>query len=170
MAPIDFEKNMAEKLAQREIQPSEKAWEKIASRLEEAPSRTSRRPGPWMYAVAAGLLLLLGIYQGLKTATSDPDLSIETPVAVQPSEDQPSLQDERRQKETPTEAQHIVSPQKKSTAQEGVARVADQADPTADPGDTPPPEAAIPELKRSSSSSIPRMTETGKCIARKPGR
>ena len=89
MAPIEFEKTIAEKLENREIQPSEAAWDSIASRLEEQPAAKRRTLKPWIYAVAAGLMLFFGLYQGLRQPAVDPALmpADTSPVAVQPSGD-----------------------------------------------------------------------------------
>ena len=89
MAPIEFEKNIAEKLGDREIQPSKAAWDSIASRLGEQPAAKGRTLKPWMYAVAAGLLLFFGLYQGLRQPPVDPAVlpAGTRPVAVQPLQD-----------------------------------------------------------------------------------
>jgi hypothetical protein len=57
MAPIKFEDNIREKLQERELQPSDNAWNKLSERLG-APERKERSVTLW-YAVAAGIAALL---------------------------------------------------------------------------------------------------------------
>lgn len=59
MAPIKFEDNIREKLQERELQPSAKAWEKLSGRLGE-PKKKERSITLW-YAVAASIAALLVI-------------------------------------------------------------------------------------------------------------
>jgi acyl carrier protein len=60
MAPFEFEKSIKDKLTNREIQPSDTAWEKISSRLgkEKAPRGNSRYR---IYLAAAVIVLLFGL-------------------------------------------------------------------------------------------------------------
>ncbi|MFD2725306.1 hypothetical protein [Hyunsoonleella rubra] len=59
MAPIKFEDDFKDKLDQRTIKPSEGAWEKLSSRLEEADGDTRNSKGLWWLAVAASVVGLL---------------------------------------------------------------------------------------------------------------
>lgn len=148
MAPIDFEKNIAEKLKQREIMPTEEAWDKIASRLESQPS--GKRSGfsrPWMYAVAAGLLLFIGLYQGLKVDPTVPDTLDPVPVAVKPNEEIPSFELEERQHTILTDEAGLESSETGGASGEGVAGIPEET-PTEPTSLNPLPlEDALPETR-----------------------
>ncbi len=55
MAPVEFEKNIKEKLEERRIDPSGDSWNRIAAQLK---SPESKKPGFWPYAVAATLAVV----------------------------------------------------------------------------------------------------------------
>lgn len=57
MAPIKFEEHIKEKLDQREIQPSTKAWENIAASIENTSQKNKHR-FVW-YAIAASVVGVL---------------------------------------------------------------------------------------------------------------
>ena len=82
MAPFEFEKNIQDKLRDREIRPSDDAWDKIASRLgKEKAGRRSRRP--WIYLAAAAIALLFGLRWAF--TPQQPELE-ELPLVVNPQE------------------------------------------------------------------------------------
>lgn len=58
MAPIKFEENIKEKLEQREIQPSQDAWNKLSSRLNKE-EKNSPKKSYWWLGIAASFIGLL---------------------------------------------------------------------------------------------------------------
>ncbi|MFT4832236.1 MAG: hypothetical protein ACI815_001889 [Psychroserpens sp.] len=81
MAPMKFEEQMKDKLDQRTLKPSEKAWETIASQLD-ATKGSKRRNTFFWYGIAAGfigIILLSAIYfLGQDQATPDQYKVVET--------------------------------------------------------------------------------------------
>ncbi len=61
MAPVEFEKNLREKLRDRKIKPAADSWDRIASQLGPEPKRKQAIIKPWMYAVAAAVVLFLAL-------------------------------------------------------------------------------------------------------------
>lgn len=61
MAPVEFEKNIREKLRDRKITPAADSWDRIASKLGPEPKRKQAVIKPWMYAVAAAVVLFLAL-------------------------------------------------------------------------------------------------------------
>ncbi len=55
MAPMKFEEQMKDKLDQRKIEPSENAWESIASQIDSGKS-SNRGNAVFYYAIAAGFV------------------------------------------------------------------------------------------------------------------
>ncbi len=77
MEPNNFEKHIKKQLEQRELQPSSKAWQKVADRLEGAPRPKSNR-FLW-YGIAAsfmGLLVVSWVYLGSQRPMVNPDIEI----------------------------------------------------------------------------------------------
>lgn len=60
MAPIDFEKELQERMRSREVKPSPEAWDRISARLDEEGPVASRKPRLWIGLAAASVLVLLG--------------------------------------------------------------------------------------------------------------
>lgn len=56
MAPIKFEEHIREQLDKREIQPSDKSWEKLNARLENEGSKNTLK---WWIGVAAAVVVCL---------------------------------------------------------------------------------------------------------------
>lgn len=84
MAPIKFEEHIREQLEKREIQPSEKSWEKLNARLENEGSKKSSK---WWIGVAAAVIVclvvsLFFIDQQKQTATP----IVENPIEVKPGQ------------------------------------------------------------------------------------
>lgn len=59
MAPIKLEEQLKEKLEQRELQPSNQAWSKLANRLENQEKKESR--SLWWLGIAASMVLILAV-------------------------------------------------------------------------------------------------------------
>ncbi|MEM9141557.1 MAG: hypothetical protein AAGA86_01130 [Bacteroidota bacterium] len=59
MARNRFEEHIREKLENREIKPSESAWQKVTHRLDGSPKKKSI--GPFWYGIAASLSAILAI-------------------------------------------------------------------------------------------------------------
>lgn len=79
MAPDKFEKYIKEKLRQREIAPSDEAWNKIEGQLPEAEEKR-KRPFIW-YAVAASFvgILIIGLYV---TRSPEPESDLPGQIVV----------------------------------------------------------------------------------------
>ena len=93
MEPNKFEENIREKLQEREIQPSNDAWEKLNTRLGKSEKKKSYFV--W-YAVAASLVSILVIGSLLFTKgreTSDAENLVETPInkEILDTEKQPEI-------------------------------------------------------------------------------
>ncbi|MBC2838964.1 hypothetical protein [Robiginitalea sp. SC105] len=83
MAPVEFEKNIKEKLQRQEIQPSKEAWERIEARLgDRGPRRNRNRLAPWAYGAAAALVIALGVR--MMTLTDPDPVSGENPELASP--------------------------------------------------------------------------------------
>ncbi|WP_425234305.1 hypothetical protein [Ulvibacterium sp.] len=77
MEPNNFEKHIKKQLEQRELQPSSQAWQKVADRLEGAPTPKSNRF--FWYGIAAsftGLLVISLMYFGSHGPMENPDIEI----------------------------------------------------------------------------------------------
>lgn len=86
MAPVDFEKELQDRLRSREVQPREESWDRIEARLEaEIPTRKpdTRK---WKYLAAASVVFLLGYFLLQEAAVEVPpaDAVVESPEPVQP--------------------------------------------------------------------------------------
>ncbi|MDG1570882.1 hypothetical protein OZ410_01030 [Robiginitalea sp. M366] len=87
MAPVEFEKNLREKLRARKITPSPGSWERIATQLGQEPVRGRRSLRPWYYGVAAAIALFFG-WRALLDRT-DPEPVFPTRVVSRPEVTQP---------------------------------------------------------------------------------
>lgn len=63
MAPMKFEENIRERLEQREIKPSVKAWERIERDLDASAKRKNKKGYSWLIMAAGftGVLILAGL-------------------------------------------------------------------------------------------------------------
>jgi len=95
MAPIDFEKELQERMRSREVKPSPEAWDRISARLDEEAPVASRKPRLWIGLAAASVLVLLGFLFLRKPAEALPLLD---PVVESPNTEIP-VQDPARQPE-----------------------------------------------------------------------
>lgn len=81
MEPDKFEKHIKKQLNEREINPSDNAWDKISGQLQNPESPKSKRF--FWYSVAAafiGILIVSSIYFNSKAERIDPKIQIaETP-------------------------------------------------------------------------------------------
>lgn len=77
MAPDKFEKYIKEKMRQREITPSEEAWNKIAGQLPKVEEKR-KKPIVW-YSIAASFvgILIIGLYM-----TQSPNPELDAPVQI----------------------------------------------------------------------------------------
>lgn len=64
MEPNNFEKDFREKLNQREIEPSNKAWDRLDAMLSVAEEKKPKKSKKWLYIAASvvGFLLVSTIY------------------------------------------------------------------------------------------------------------
>ena len=96
MAPVDFEKELQDRLRSREVQPREDSWDRIEARLEaEIPARKPGS-GKWKYLVAASVVFLLGFFLLQETTMEVPtsDAIVESPeTAVPETKDVPEAND-----------------------------------------------------------------------------
>ena len=78
MAPVDFEKQMREKLQERELTPNPETWSKLEQQLalQEKPTRTLIRP--WAVAAAVITIVLLSVWWLRPTA------EVATPLVTNP--------------------------------------------------------------------------------------
>ncbi len=88
MAPDKFEKYVKDKVRQREITPSDDAWNRIAEQLPVV-EKSGRKPIVW-YSIAASFIgiLIITLYF---TQTTTPDLVSPTPVVISEENDPASI-------------------------------------------------------------------------------
>ena len=89
MAPMKFEEQMKEKLDQRNIKPSDSAWETIASQMNS--TNKSRKKSSFLrYGIAAGFIgiILVSViyYIGQDNAISDQYKVVDTEKLIVPTE------------------------------------------------------------------------------------
>lgn len=75
MEPNNFEKDFREKLNQRKIEPSDKAWDRLDAMLSVAEKKKPKKDRKWLYVAASivGFLLVVTFFFNQKKST------IETP-------------------------------------------------------------------------------------------
>ncbi|MBP1223719.1 hypothetical protein [Flavobacterium sp. 1355] len=74
MEPNNFEKDFREKLNQRKIEPSDKAWDRLDAMLTVAEEKKPKRKNKWLYIAAsiAGFLLLGTFFFNQKKTVETP--------------------------------------------------------------------------------------------------
>lgn len=78
MAPINFEDNIREKLQERELQPSEAAWEKLESRLGNQPETGNSKTIWWSIAAGlTGILIVASFFLNPETTPGVTDAVVE---------------------------------------------------------------------------------------------
>ncbi len=89
MAPMKFEEQMKEKLDQRNIKPSDSAWEAIASQMNSTNDSRKKNSFLW-YGIAAGFIgiILVSViyYIGQDNAISDQYKVVDTEKLTVPTE------------------------------------------------------------------------------------
>jgi len=82
MEPNNFEKDFREKLNQREIEPSNKAWDRLDAMLSVAEEKKPKKNRKWLYIAAsiAGFLLVGTIYFN-RSETAE--IKKETPIVLE---------------------------------------------------------------------------------------
>jgi hypothetical protein len=96
MAPVDFEKELQDRLRSREVQPREDSWDRIEARLEAKTPARKPGSGKWKYLAAASVVFLLGFFLLQDTMLEVPasDAVVESPEAVVPeTKDVPEIKD-----------------------------------------------------------------------------
>ena len=85
-----LEKHIKEKLSERRINPSEGAWERVASNLSK-PIKKNVRNGFWYYGIAASFvgLLALGIFY---SPSNDGSPSVEVTTTIESRYPEPPIQ------------------------------------------------------------------------------
>ena len=58
----DFEKRMKEYFRERELGVSEDAWSRMEALLDEAPEKKVRKERKYIWAIAASLILTIGLW------------------------------------------------------------------------------------------------------------
>jgi hypothetical protein len=120
MAPVEFEKNLREKLRDRKITPAADSWDRIASQLGPEPKRKQAIIKPWMYAVAAAVVLFLALrtvlFQGAELPpTQEVVVSPETEKVSEEKEDkqQPVRSENKEETALPVqqESQQEIAPE-----------------------------------------------------------
>lgn len=96
MAPDKFEKYIKEKMRQREITPSEEAWNRIAGQLPEVEEK-SKKPFIW-YSIAASFvgILIIGFY-----VTRSPQPDLDSPVQIVATEEKAGEKEAEIREEIP---------------------------------------------------------------------
>jgi hypothetical protein len=86
MAPVDFEKELQDRLRSREVQPREDSWDRIEARLEVKSPARKWGFGKWKYLAAASVVFLLGFFLLQETTVGVPtyDAVVESPEPVVP--------------------------------------------------------------------------------------
>ncbi len=86
MGQNNIEKQIAEKLNAREIQPSAQAWDRLDAMLSVAEEKKTRRSFGWLY-IAAGILVFLsvGTYWYNQGSTTTPNNEVVTNDAATPA-------------------------------------------------------------------------------------
>jgi hypothetical protein len=74
MAPVDFEKELQDRLRSREIQPRKDSWDRIEARLQTQKSNTKGSPVVWKILAAASILFLFGYFLWPETARELPQI------------------------------------------------------------------------------------------------
>ncbi len=137
MAPVDFEKQMREKLQERELTPNPKTWSKLEQQLalQEKPTRTLIRP--WAVAAALIAMVLLSVWWLRPTAevatplVTTPEVQTELPereetvIEVFDTEiasEENATENIERQSSTPSEAIAVMNKQKENTSEEILAK------------------------------------------------
>ena len=117
MAPIEFEKQIKERLEDRKIKPSDAAWKKVQDKIEVTP--VAKKPGIFRYAVAAAIVgVLLSIFWISDTVEQDNLDSI--PVVEQPVLP-PADQDKIEEFETKSITEPVEVAETKATDKEPAA-------------------------------------------------
>jgi len=126
MAPIKFEDNLKEKLEQRKMQPSTKAWETLQERLD-ADNNKKNNKGLWWIGIAAsfvGILIIASVFfnkdikQNVKPTLVDVEevkesQTINKTIIPNKVEEKIAIQDSKIEKETINVKQEIPIKQKK---------------------------------------------------------
>ncbi len=103
MAPMKFEEQMKEKLDQRNIKPSDSAWETIASQMNSTNDSRKKNSFLW-YGIAAGfigIILVSVIYFiGQDNAINDQNKVVDTEKLTVPTEKAPPEKSEGEQQLT----------------------------------------------------------------------
>ena len=79
MAPVNFDDNIKKKLEERSIKPSDEAWNKLASKLDENDKKPNIRIFWWVGIAATLVGVLLGMNILLNTNDPLPSKVVESP-------------------------------------------------------------------------------------------
>ena len=143
MAPVEFEKELKNRLRSREVRPSKDSWDRIAERLDsEGPGRR-RKPRWWLGLAAASVVFLAGFVffwerpQPLLDAVPVVEASREEAPVLEAKQERPS------------------SEGSSETEQTGIALTAEaQAPESSDPGEVPEPEVVRAASKEGAIASL----------------
>lgn len=133
MAPVDFEKQMREKLQERELTPNPETWSKLEQQLtlQEKPTKTLIRP--WAVAAAVIAIVLLSVWWLRPTAevatplVTNPEVQTELPereeAVIEVSDTEVASEENatdniEKQPSTPSEAIAVTNTQKENTSEE----------------------------------------------------
>lgn len=95
MAPIKFEEQIKDKLEQRTVTPSVKAWSKLSEQLD-AHDKRSKKVSFWWFGIAASIAVLVFVsisYFGQKDETSINDIIVKDDIkkVIQPKVDESDI-------------------------------------------------------------------------------
>lgn len=79
MAPVNFDENIKKKLEERSIKPSDDAWNKLASKLDEHGKKSNIRIFWWVGIAATLVGVFLGMNLLLNTNNPIPSTVVESP-------------------------------------------------------------------------------------------
>ena len=90
MEPNNFEKDFREKLNQREIEPSNKAWDRLDAMLSVTEEKKPKKSKKWLYVAAsiAGFLLVGTIYFN---SSETVEIKKDTPIVLEQKLDKDTL-------------------------------------------------------------------------------
>jgi len=97
MAPIKFEEHIKEQLEERTLQPSNKSWDELSSRLETEEKKQSKT-AYWWIGLAASFAILIAI--ALPFFNNENEVNNTQPVLV-------DTKDETTKKETPLKVMEV---------------------------------------------------------------
>lgn len=116
MEPNKMEEEFRNKLNEREIQPSEAAWDRLDAMLSVAENKKPKRNNTFLF-IAAGLALFfaVGLFL-LQQENTNPEIRLTNPTVISSDEKPPVLEQPEIQPETTGVVDQQISKEKQSQA------------------------------------------------------